>query len=101
MPTYLYECPIHKEFEEYHSITIKLTHCPQCKEAGKKQAIKRLIPQGGSKGVVELTGHELTEKTRADAQQFKRDVYSNEKLYANVVSDNTYQNLQRKIDKHK
>jgi putative FmdB family regulatory protein len=101
MPTYLYFCDTHGEFEEYHSITIKLTRCPQCKEAGKDQEIKRLIPQGGAKGVVELTGHELVAKTKEDAQKFKREVYANEKAYANVVGDGVYQGLQKRIDRNK
>lgn len=101
MPTYLYLCPIHDEFEEYHSITTKLTHCPKCKEAGKDQEIKRLIAPGGSKGVVELTGHDLIAKAKSDAKQFKRDVYSSEKLYSNVVGEGHYQGLQKSIDKHR
>ena len=43
MPTYEYECPTHGEFEETHSINTKLEHCPQCKEAGTDQTVKRLI----------------------------------------------------------
>lgn len=101
MPTYTYLCPIHNEFDEYHSITIKLTHCPQCKEDGKEQEVKRLISSGGSKGIVELTGNELVAKTKEDAQKFKREVYASEKKYANVVGDGVYQGLQKKIDNHR
>ena len=44
MPTYLYECPEHGEFEATHSITEELFECPQCKEKGLPiQAPKRLI----------------------------------------------------------
>ena len=32
MPTYLYSCPHHGEFEVEHSITKLLTECPKCKE---------------------------------------------------------------------
>jgi hypothetical protein len=56
MPTYLYECPIHGEFETEHSITEELEFCPICEEAaegdltigGRRsfQKVKRLIPGG-------------------------------------------------------
>lgn len=44
MPTYLYSCNTHGEFEAVHSITEQLEECPQCKEAGLPvEAPKRLI----------------------------------------------------------
>lgn len=49
MPTYLYECSVHGEFEENHSIIVQLEECPKCKEESlKPQKIKRLISNGGS-----------------------------------------------------
>jgi len=49
MPTYLYECPIHGEFESEHSIMEKLEHCPKCEtEHLLPQKVKRLIAGGGS-----------------------------------------------------
>ena len=49
MPTYLYQCEIHGEFEQYHSITEQLQECPQCKEQGKPSAkVVRLIAPGGN-----------------------------------------------------
>lgn len=36
MPTYLYFCKEHGEFEEMHSIKEELKECPKCKEEGKK-----------------------------------------------------------------
>jgi putative FmdB family regulatory protein len=48
MPTYLYECSVHGEFEETHSITIQLEDCPKCKEAGlEPKKLTRLISGGG------------------------------------------------------
>lgn len=48
MPTYLYECPIHGEFEEQHSIKEKLEECPKCqKEKLPVQKVTRLIQAGG------------------------------------------------------
>jgi putative FmdB family regulatory protein len=45
MPTYLYKCEIHKEFEVQQKITDPhLEECPKCKKNGKKSAPpKRLI----------------------------------------------------------
>ena len=38
MPTYEYSCPKCGDFEEFHSINTKLTHCPKC-----GQEVTRLI----------------------------------------------------------
>lgn len=100
MPTYEYECPNHGIFEEYHSISIKLEYCPQCKEAVKEQEIKRLISLG-SKGVVELTGQDLVDKCKADAQVLKKDAAAKEKVYANLLGEQKYQDLQVRLDKQK
>lgn len=45
MPTYLYECPVHKEFEVQQSIKDPpLQECPTCKKEGLKSAPpKKLI----------------------------------------------------------
>lgn len=49
MPTYLYQCPIHGEFERQHSIKEELEDCPICKEENlEPQKVKRLISSGGS-----------------------------------------------------
>ncbi len=49
MPTYLYKCETHGEFEVSHSINDKLTECPKCKEEGKEaQPVERLIAGGSS-----------------------------------------------------
>lgn len=49
MPSYLYHCEVHGEFEEVHSINDKLEECPKCKEEGKPvQKVTRLISGGGS-----------------------------------------------------
>ena len=47
MPTYLYLCPTHGEFEFEHSIKDKLKKCPKCKEDGLPvQKVVRLICTG-------------------------------------------------------
>jgi putative FmdB family regulatory protein len=50
MPTYLYECPTHGEFECQHSITEELELCPICQEeqCAEPQKVKRLISAGGN-----------------------------------------------------
>ena len=100
MPIYDYECPTHGVFEESHSINTKLTYCPQCKESGTEQEVKRLISLGG-KGVVELYGQDLVDKVKADAKALERDAAKSEKLYSNLVGESRYENLQTRIDRRK
>lgn len=97
MPTYEYLCPEHGEFEEEHSIKIKLEFCPKCKEAGKDQEIKRLISLGG-KGVVTLVGQDLVDKCVADGKKIAKDASANEKVYANLLGESKYQQLQTRMD---
>lgn len=98
MPTYEYECPTHGEFEETHSIHTKLEHCPQCKEAGTEQTVKRLISLGG-KGVVELSGQELINKIKGDVTQLKKDAAKSDKVYANLLGESKYHDLQTRLDR--
>lgn len=46
MPTYLYKCSIHNEFEEEHSIKENLKECPKCKKEGVVNSVTRLISGG-------------------------------------------------------
>lgn len=50
MPTYLYKCDIHDEFEVEHSIKKILTVCPKCEEEGidPPNKVVRLIANGTS-----------------------------------------------------
>jgi len=49
MPTYVYECSLHGEFEEFHSISEELKECPQCKDKGiTSDPPKKLIAPGGT-----------------------------------------------------
>lgn len=98
MPTYEYECPVHGEFEETHSVKIKLEHCPKCKSEGKDQEVKRLISLGG-KGVVELTGQDLINKIKGDVGQLKKDAAKSDKVYANLLGESKYHDLQTKLDR--
>lgn len=57
MPTYLYECPVHGEFEHQHSINDELEFCPKCQEekSATPQKVKRLIA-GGSGFILNGSG---------------------------------------------
>lgn len=101
MPTYLYKCTTHNEFEEEHSIKIKLEFCPKCAQEGKNDVkIERLI-NCVSKGVVELYGQDLVNKLKQDVKQLKTDMHKSDKIYSNLLGDTKYENLQRKMDAHK
>lgn len=102
MPTYLYECPDHGEFEEYHSMSKMLEVCPKCQEAGAAEPhkLKQLI-NCMSKGTVELYGEELVSKLKADAQQIKKDAAQSEKVYANLLGEAKYHSLQTQMDRNK
>lgn len=102
MPTYLYECETHGEFEEYHSMSIVLEFCPKCQEekVDPPKTIKKLI-NCGTKGVVELSGHELDAKLKDDIRQLKNELPKNEKMYANMLGEDKYQELQVSLDKGK
>ncbi|HEY5267984.1 MAG TPA: zinc ribbon domain-containing protein [Candidatus Saccharimonadales bacterium] len=100
MPTYEYECPTHGVFEEYHSMSVKLTHCEKCKATGVEQEIKRLISLG-SRGVVELYGQDLVDKLKGDVQKLKGEAAKDEKVYSNLLGEDKYQAMQTKIDRQK
>lgn len=48
MPTYLYKCETHGEFEEVHSIKEELQECPKCKEEGKVSSPPQRLITGTS-----------------------------------------------------
>ena len=100
MPTYLYVCPVHGEFEEYHSMSTKLEHCPTCEKDSVTSEVKRLIC-GTNRGVVELYGHDLVSKTKEDIQKLKKDMHKSETVYSNLLGPDKYQALQTKMDKQK
>lgn len=101
MATYLYLCePQNEEFEEEHSISIKLESCPKCKDAGRPDHMpKRLIY--ATFGTVQLEGQDLVDKIKADTVQLKKDMHKKESVYANLLGDDKYNKLQTKLDKQK
>lgn len=100
MPNYDHECQddsCKHQWEDTYSInTPPPTTCPKC---GKETA-QRMISLG-SKGVVELTGKELLAKLQADAKQLVKDARKDEKLYANLLGEAKYQDLQTRLDRRK
>jgi putative FmdB family regulatory protein len=100
MPTYELKCNrCEHEWEDFFSITAPVPQtCPKCKKKGK---VKRLISGGSGRGIVELSGNELIAKSKEDANKLKREAYSSEKSYSNIIGENNYQNIQSKMDKYK
>jgi len=98
MPTYEHMCQsCSHEWEDEYSIKAEPPQfCPKC----NAKAVKRLISLGG-KGVVELNGNELVEKLKEDTKQLKRDAASNANVYANLVGESVYHELQTKLDRRK
>jgi predicted nucleic acid-binding Zn ribbon protein len=102
MPTYLYECSVHGEFEEEHSIKITLEDCPKCQvENLTPQKLKPLISGGSGRGIVELTGQDLVDKCRDDARKIKDEASRDAKKYANLLGEDRYHQLQTRIDRQK
>lgn len=100
MPTYEFQCQDCKhEWEDFLSIKAPdPEECPQCKVKGKTL---RLISGGSGRGVVELTGQDLIDKVKSDVRDLKKDAAAKEKVYANLLGDDKYQQLQTRMDKQK
>lgn len=101
MPTYLYFCGHHGEFEDFHSISKIHKECPKCKEEGLEPAEFKQLINMSNKGKVELYGAELADKVKADTEKLKKELYSSESKYANFVGEGRYENLQRQLDQGK
>jgi putative FmdB family regulatory protein len=100
MPTYEHLCnACHHEWEDEYSIKDNPpTVCPSCQVDGQ---VQRLISGGSGRGIVELTGQELTSKIKSDAQTLKKEMHSSEKVYANLLGEDRYQGLQSRMDRAK
>lgn len=98
MPTYDHICLNENckfEWDDFYSITAEPPKvCPKCNQ----ETAQRVISGGSGKGIVELTGNELKEKVKADAQQLKKDMHKSEKTYSNLLGESKYQQMQQKID---
>lgn len=90
MPTYLHlaKC-CSKEFEDFYSIRQDPpTLCPFCQTEGQ---VQRLVSGGSGKGIVEITGHELKAKMRAEGQELKRAALKDESLLSNLIGHDKYE----------
>ena len=56
MPTYIYKCETHGEFEVEHSINDKLEECPHCKAEGKEGVTVERLISGGSNFILQGSG---------------------------------------------
>jgi hypothetical protein len=102
MPTYEF---LHSKEDCKHEWELEMSikapdpeECPQCHAKGD---IIRLISGGSGKGKVVLTGNELADKVKADAQQLKRDAASDPKVYANLIGEEKYHNIQTQMDRRR
>lgn len=107
MPTYEFKCqavlegdkPCDHEWEEFLSIKAPdPEECPKCKTKGK---VLRLISGGSGRGTVELTGQDLVDKVKGDIRALKQDAAQKEKVYANLLGESKYHDLQTKMDRQK
>src|SRR5271165_2038662 len=105
MPSYeyLHKTDCGETWEDWRSIVDcfpdgKNIKCPKC---GAADNIELQVSGGSGKGHVELSGQEFKAKVKEDAKQFRKDVYANEKMYANIIGEGKYEGLQTKIDRHK
>ncbi len=100
MPTYEFQCQdCQHEWEDFLSILAPdPEECPSCHVKGKTL---RLISGGSGKGMVELTGQELVDKLKGDAQQLKKDAAKSEKVYSNLLGESRYHELQTRMDRQR
>ena len=97
MPTYVYLCEKNDiEFEEYHSIMIKLESCPVCEIKKLEQHVpKRLISGGSGRGIVTLSGQDIITKAKQDVHSMRQRANTDEKFLANIVGETKYHNNQK------
>lgn len=100
MPTYEFQCEQCKhEWEEYLSIKAPNPEkCPKCEVSDK---VLRLISGGSGRGVVPLTGQDLSDKISADAAKLQRDAAKDERVYSNLMGESKYQQLQTQMDRRR
>jgi hypothetical protein len=72
--------------------------CPKCHEKGN---ITRLISGGSGRGIVELTGQDLVDKVKSDAQKLKEEAHRDPNVYANLIGEARYDQIQTRLDQQK
>ncbi len=99
MPTYEHECDGYEcgyAYEAYYSINAAIPDCPKCGKAGH-----RVISGGSGRGIVSLTGQDLVNKVKADANALENHATRSENFAANFVGDGLYSKKQQQIDNSK
>ena len=101
MPTYEHQCTnteCNYEWEDMYSITKEPPKiCPKCNQ----ETAQRVISGGSGKGTVELTGHELASKMKEDVANLKKSMSSDAKVYANLLGEEKYHQMQTQMDRRK
>jgi len=100
MPTYYHQCKNKEcahEWEDWYSLSTEPPKvCPKCNQETAERVISFATP-----GTVELTGQDLVDKIKSDTKQLKKDMGKSDKIYANMLGDDRYHQLQTKMDKQK
>ena len=101
MPTYCHICTNNEcsfEWEDEYSIKADPpTLCPKCNQ----ETAKRLIFGGSGRGIVELTGSDLAAHIKTDGARLRRKAYGSESMYANIVGESKFQQIQTEMDRYK
>ncbi len=100
MPNYEHVCTdteCNHEWEDTYSIKLDPpTICPKCLKETAKRVIGYATP-----GKVELAGQDYIDSIKADAKKLKREMHTNENMYANMLGESKYQSLKSSYDKSK
>lgn len=95
MPTYEHKCMVEScghEWDAFYSIKADPpTVCPACETEGQ---VKRLVSGGSGKGIVILTGHEMTASLKSQGRRMAQEMARNENLRANFVGEEGYHQQQ-------
>jgi putative FmdB family regulatory protein len=97
MPTYEYKCHHQEcvgEFEEFHSIVVKLEECPHCLTAGRgSQPIDRLISGGSGRGIMDQTVAEIKAGMKESVRKIHQRAARDENFAANIIGESKYNKL--------
>ncbi len=90
MAIYLYECAVHGQFEEWHSMSDKLELCPECLKVGVETPVKRLINFGGQNLIKMNDPESIKARHNKEVADFKKEVATNEYALANLIGETKY-----------
>jgi len=101
MPNYEYKHDTcNHEWEEWRSIKHCMPtpedKCPKCGEIGN---ITLLVSGGSGRGKVELYGDDAIAASKAEGKQIAALARKDEKVYANILGESKYHELQTRLDR--